>query len=441
MIVPPSTGRSSVRHGDLRHSWVMPEARTRSKILSIVLAGGEGKRLAPLTLDRAKPAVPFGGHYRLIDFPLSNLANGGYRKIVVLTQYKSHSLDVHLSRTWRLSTFLGNYVTSVPAQMRRGQRWFLGSADAIYQNLNILEDERPDHVFVFGADHIYRIDPRQMLDHHIDTGAGVTVAGIRVRRAESDQFGVIQPSDGSKIGAFVEKPAPDEIAGLPDSPDEILASMGNYVFTADALVELLNENEASKETGHDIGGDLIPAMVAKGEAHVYDFTDNQVPGQLDRPHYWRDVGTIDSYFDAHMDLVDDFPAFDLYNAEWPIYTLGRTLPPAKVVDDGKHGPSTVRRSLLSNGVVVSGGAVEGSVLSPGVRVHGGAVVERAVLLDDVVVGEGAQIRNAVLDKNVVVPPGARIGHDTDHDAAHYTVSDAGVVVLAKGAQVITPGVR
>ena len=416
----------------------MPEAATRSKILSIVLAGGEGKRLAPLTLDRAKPAVPFGGHYRLIDFPLSNLANGGYRKIVVLTQYKSHSLDVHLSRTWRLSTFLGNYVTSVPAQMRRGQRWFLGSADAIYQNLNILEDERPDHVFVFGADHIYRIDPRQMLDHHIDTGAGVTVAGIRVRRAESDQFGVIQPSSGSKIGAFVEKPAPDEIAGLPDNPDEILASMGNYVFTADALVELLNENEASQETGHDIGGDLIPAMVAKGEAHVYDFTDNQVPGQLDRPHYWRDVGTIDTYFDAHMDLVEDFPAFDLYNAEWPIYTLGRSLPPAKVVDDGTYGPARVRRSLLSNGVVVSGGTVEGSVLSPGVRVQGSAVVERAVLLDDVVVGEGARVRNAVLDKNVVVPPGAQIGHDADHDAAHYTTSAAGVVVLAKGAQVITP---
>jgi glucose-1-phosphate adenylyltransferase len=413
----------------------MPEAATRSKILSIVLAGGEGKRLAPLTHDRAKPAVPFGGHYRLIDFPLSNLANGGYRKIVVLTQYKSHSLDVHLSRTWRLSTFLGNYVTSVPAQMRRGQHWFLGSADAIFQNLNILEDERPDYVFVFGADHIYRIDPRQMLDHHIDTCAGVTVAGIRVSRAESDQFGVIQTSDGSKMVAFVEKPAPDEIEGLPDNPDEILASMGNYVFTADTLVELLHENEARKETGHDIGGDLIPTMVAKADAHVYDFTENKVPGQLDRPHYWRDVGTIDSYFDAHMDLVDDFPAFDLYNAEWPIYTLGRTAPPAKIVNDGTHGPSMVQRSLLSNGVVVSGGTVEGSVLSPGVRVHGSAVVERAVLLDDVVVGEGAQIRNVVIDKNVVVPPGARIGHDADSDAAHYTVSDAGVVVLAKGASV------
>lgn len=416
----------------------MLESTSRPKVLSIVLAGGEGKRLAPLTLDRAKPAVPFGGHYRLIDFPLSNLANGGYRKIVVLTQYKSHSLDVHLSKTWRLSTFLGNYVTSVPAQMRQGPRWFLGSADAMYQNLNLLDDEKPDYVFVFGADHIYRIDPRQMLDHHIETGAGVTVAGIRVRKDESDQFGVIQPSDGSKIGSFVEKPAPDAVEGLADNPDEILASMGNYIFSADALVELLHENDATEETGHDIGGDLIPLMVGKGEAHVYDFTHNKVPGQTDRPHYWRDVGTIDSYFDAHMDLIDDFPAFDLYNAEWPIYTLGRTLPPAKVVSDGTHGAATVGRSLISNGAVVSGGVVEGSVLSPGVRIHGSAVVENSVLLDDVVIGEGAQIRNAVLDKNVVVPPGARIGHDADHDAAHYTVSDAGVVVLAKGAPVVLP---
>jgi glucose-1-phosphate adenylyltransferase len=410
----------------------MLEVAARPKVLSIVLAGGEGKRLAPLTLDRAKPAVPFGGHYRLIDFPLSNLANGGYRRIVVLTQYKSHSLDVHLSRTWRLSTLLGNYVTSVPAQMRQGPRWFLGSADAMYQNLNILDDERPDYVFVFGADHIYRIDPRQMLDHHIASGAGVTVAAIRVRRDESDQFGVIKPGEGSKIDSFLEKPASDEIDGLPDNPDEVLASMGNYVFSAGALVELLYENEAMEDTKHDIGGDLIPMMVDKGEAHVYDFTNNDVPGQEVGPHYWRDVGTLDSYYDAHMDLVDDFPAFDLYNAEWPIYNLGRTLPPAKVVNDGTHGSSSVRRSLLSNGVVISGGTVRDSVLSPGVRVAGGALVENSILLDDVVIGEGAKVRHTVLDKNVIVPPGARLGYDADYDAAHYTVSDNGVVVLAKG---------
>jgi glucose-1-phosphate adenylyltransferase len=413
----------------------MLEVVSRPKVLSIVLAGGEGKRLAPLTLDRAKPAVPFGGHYRLIDFPLSNLANGGYRKIVVLTQYKSHSLDVHLSRTWRLSTLLGNYVTSVPAQMRQGPRWFLGSADAIYQNLNLLEDERPDYVFVFGADHIYRIDPRQMLDHHIATGAGVTVAGIRVRKDESDQFGIISAPSGTKIDSFIEKPASDSIDGLADNPNEVLASMGNYVFSTKALVNLLHENQSRPGTRHDIGGDLIPMMVGKGDAHVYDFTNNVVPGQETREHYWRDVGTLDSYYDAHMDLIDDYPAFDLYNAEWPIYTLSRTSPPAKIVSSGIHGESSVRRSLLSNGVVVAGAKVRDSVLSPGVRVEGGAKVSNSILLDGVVVGEGAQVRHAVLDKNVVVPHGARIGYDDEFDRANYTVSDNGVVVIAKGGRV------
>ena len=402
----------------------------------MVLAGGEGKRLAPLTIDRAKPAVPFGGHYRLIDFPLSNLANGGFRKIVVLTQYKSHSLDVHVSRTWRFSTLMGNYVTSVPAQMRQGPHWFQGSADAMYQNLNLIDDERPDYVFVFGAYHIYRIDPGQMLDHHMDSGAGVTVSAIRVRRAEYDQFGVIETGEGSKISSFLEKPGADEVTGLADNPDEVLASMGNYVFTTDALVELLHENNSTEGTRHDVGGDLIPMMVSRGEAHVYDFTNNQVPGQLDRPHYWRDVGTIDSYFDAHMDLVDDFPEFDLYNAEWPIYNLGRTMPPAKIVNDGAHGSSTVHRSLLSNGAVVSGAVVNNSVLSPGVRVEGGAVVDNAVLLDDVVIAEGARVSNAVLDKNVVVPPGALVG--VEHGETGYTVSEGGVVVVPKGARVPDP---
>lgn len=404
----------------------------------MVLAGGEGKRLAPLTLDRAKPAVPFGGHYRLIDFPLSNLANGGYRKVVVLTQYKSHSLDVHISRTWRLSNHLGNFVTSVPAQMRKGPRWFLGSADAIFQNLNIVEDERPDYVFVFGADHIYRIDPRQMLDHHIESGAGVTVAGIRVQKSEAFQFGVIQTGEGSTISEFVEKPDPDDVDGLVDSPEQVLASMGNYVFSTEALVDLLNENEGTDHTGHDVGGDLIPKMVSRGEAHVYDFTTNEIPGQETHgQHYWRDVGTIDSYFDAHMDLVDDFPAFNLYNLDWPIFTMGRSLPPAKVVNDGTHGSSSVRRSLLSNGAVISGGTVRDSVLSPGVRVMGGAQVENAVLLDGVVIGEGATVRRAVLDKNAYVPPGATIGEDPDRDTEHYVMSEAGVAVLSKGQQAIT----
>ncbi len=417
----------------------MSKVAVQPRVLSVVLAGGEGKRLLPLTLDRAKPAVPFGGHYRLIDFPLSNLANGGYRKIVVLTQYKSHSLDVHISRTWRLSTLLGNYVTSVPAQMRRGPRWFLGSADALFQNLNLFDDERPDFVFVFGADHIYRIDPRQMLDEHIDSGAGVTIAGIRVKRSESHQFGIITPGEGSRIDTFLEKPAPEDVVGLPDNPEEVLASMGNYLFNADTLRELLFENAAVEDTRHDIGGDLIPMMVQKGDAHVYDFTKNRIPGQDEGLHYWRDVGTLDQYFDSHMDLVDDLPVFNLYNDAWPIYTRSRTLPPTKVVGDGTQGSSSVRRSLLSNGVVVSDSKVRDSVLSPGVRILGGAVVENSILLDDVVVGDGAEVRNAVLDKNVVVPPGVRIGFDAEHDAEHYTVSEAGVVVLAKGQTVVSSG--
>lgn len=415
----------------------MIDTNSGPKILSIVLAGGEGKRLAPLTLDRAKPAVPFGGHYRLIDFPLSNLANAGFYRIVVLTQYKSHSLDVHVSRTWRLSSMLGNYVTSVPAQMRAGKRWFLGSADALYQNLNLLDDEKPDYVFVFGADHIYRIDPRQMLEQHIASGAGVTVSAIRGDRAEADQFGVIETGGGTKITSFLEKPSPDAVTGLADNPDQILASMGNYVFSASALVELLHEDQATEGTKHDVGGDLIPMMVGRGEAHVYDFTQNRIPGQLTRPHYWRDVGTIDSYFDAHMDLVDDFPAFDLYNADWPIYNLGRTLPPAKIVNDNIHGFSAVNRSLLSNGAVVSGGTVTNSVLSPGARVEGSAVVENSVLLDGVVVGAGARVKNAVIDKNTVLFPGAHVG--VEFGPSDFTTSEGGIVVVPKNSSVPDPG--
>ena len=306
------------------------------RVLSMVLAGGEGKRLMPLTRDRAKPAVPFGGHYRLIDFALSNLVNGGSRRIVVLTQYKSHSLNVHLSRTWRMSTLLGNYVTSVPAQMRVGKRWFLGSGDAIFQNMNIIRDEDPSHIYVFGADHIYRMDPAQMLEAHLDSGAGVTVAAIRVPIEEASAFGVIQKSEsGTKIDKFLEKPTdPDP---LPDDPGSVLASMGNYVFSTETLIDLVHQDAMRDDSKHDIGGDFIPALVDAGVAHVYDFTHNVVPGVTSREHaYWRDVGTLDSYFDAHMDLVSVDPVFNLYNDLWPIYTSDVTAPPAKVVAVSPH---------------------------------------------------------------------------------------------------------
>jgi glucose-1-phosphate adenylyltransferase len=405
------------------------------QILTVVLAGGEGKRLAPLTADRAKPAVPFGGHYRIIDFVLSNLANAGYLKIIVLTQYKSHSLDLHITRTWRLSTLLGSYVTPVPAQMRRGPRWFAGSADAIYQNLNLVVDESPDYMIVFGADHIYRMDPRQMVKQHIESGAGVTVAGIRVPREQASQVGVINVGEGgTRIESFAEKP--DEAPGLPDAPDQIFASMGNYVFTTKTLVEAVNLDAEDQNSRHDIGGDIIPTLVAAGEAQVYDFTTNHVPGETDRDHaYWRDVGTLDSYFESHMDLVSIHPVFNLYNREWPIFTSPPNLPPAKFVLQGDDGTGRALDSIVCAGVIISGGCVRSSVISPGVFVDRGALVENAVLLNDVIVGTGAVVRNAIVDKNVSIPPGARIGVDPVADQARFTISPKGIVVIGKGEKV------
>ncbi|MEA2321471.1 MAG: glucose-phosphate adenylyltransferase [Solirubrobacteraceae bacterium] len=405
------------------------------RVFGIVLAGGEGKRLAPLTLDRAKPAVPFGGNYRLIDFALSNLVNGGLRKIVVLTQYKSHSLDRHLAQTWALSPLLGNYVTPVPAQMRRGPRWFAGSADAIYQNLNLLHDERPEHIIVFGADHIYRMDPGQMVEQHIASGAGVTVAGIRTPIEQADQFGVIETApDGRRIAAFREKPK--DPVGLPDSPREVFASMGNYVFTADALIEAVTTDAADESSKHDLGGDIIPMMVERGDAAVYDFAANEVPGATPRDRgYWRDVGTLDAYFDAHMDLISVHPIFNLYNYEWPILTMPAPLPPAKFVfdEDGRRGQSL--DSMVCAGVVISGATARRSVLSPGVHLHSYAEVEDAILMHDVNVGRDAVVRRAIIDKNVCIKPGATVGVDAERDRERFAVSSGGVAVVGKGAVV------
>ena len=402
---------------------------------ALVLAGGEGKRLWPLTSDRAKPAVPVGGNYRLIDFALSNLVNGEFRQIAVLTQYKSHSLDRHLATTWSLSPLLGNYVTPVPAQMRRGPRWFAGSADAIYQSVNLIYDEQPDYILVFGADHIFRTDPRQMVAQHLESGAGVTVAGIRVPIEQAGEFGVIDTAaDGQKIQAFHEKKA--DVAGLPDHPDQVLASMGNYVFDASVLIDVVSADAGDERSSHDIGHDIIPRLVAEGAAQVWDFARSRVPGMTERERgYWRDIGTLDAYYEAHMDLISAEPVFDLYNVRWPMLKLHERGPAAKFVHQEPGRTGMALDSMVCAGVVVSGGVVRRSVLSPGVRVHSQAEVEGCILMHEVDVGRDAIVRNAILDKNVMVAPRARIGVDREADRERFHISEGGIVVIGKGATV------
>jgi glucose-1-phosphate adenylyltransferase len=408
------------------------------KIFGIVLAGGEGKRLMPLTADRAKPAVPFGGQYRLIDFALSNLINSQLRQIVVLTQYKSHSLDRHVSQTWRLDGMLNSYIASVPAQQRLGKRWFSGSADAILQSLNLLRDERPDIVVVVGADHVYRMDFGQMLQAHIDSGAAATVAAIRQPISLADQFGVIEVDgqDTSRIAAFREKPK--DPVGLPDSPGEVLASMGNYVFDADALIDAVIRDGDRPDSNHDMGGDIIPDFVSRGEAGVYDFNNNDVPGSTDRDrYYWRDVGTIDSFFEAHQDLISALPVFNLYNREWPIFSQVLNSPPAKIVRDGRGALGTTIDSIVSLGSVISGAHLERSVLGPWATVDSGAKVVDSVVFERAVIEPNAFVGRAILDKDVVVAEGARIGVDPDRDRARgFTVTESGITVVGKGVHVV-----
>lgn len=391
----------------------------------------------PLTRDRAKPAVPFGGVYRLIDFALSNLVNSGYLKVVVLTQYKSHSLDAHVTKTWRMSAMLGNYVTPVPAQQRMGAHWFQGSADAIWQSMNLLDDEEPDVVVITGADNIYRMDFSQMVKQHVRSGFPLTIEGIRQPIELADQFGVIDadPDHPGKVRAFLEKPK--DAVGLPDAPNEVLASMGNYVMDADALREALRQDAEDEESAHDMGGSIVPMFVERGEAGLYDFRDNDVPGSTERDrNYWRDVGTLDAFYDANMDLISVTPEFNLYNDDWPLYTGYTSLPPAKFVYGYHERLGHAMDSFVSPGVIVSGGEVIGSVLSPGTRVNSWSSVRNSVLFDDVQVGRNSTVNKAILDKKVVVEEGALIGVDHDHDRERgFFVTDAGVVVVPKGARV------
>jgi glucose-1-phosphate adenylyltransferase len=402
----------------------------RPRVLGIVLAGGEGKRLWPLTADRAKPAVPFGGNFRLVDFVLSNLVNAGYLRICVLTQYKSHSLDRHITMSWRMSQLLGNYITPVPAQQRLGPRWYTGSADAILQSLNLVYDDDPEYLVVFGADHVYRMDPSQMVQQHIDSGAEATVAGIRVPRMEATAFGVIgADSSGKKIETFLEKPA--DPPGVPDDPNVAYASMGNYVFTTKALIDALKEDAADEKSIHDMGTNIIPGFVDKGTAYVYDFSANEVPGTTDRDRgYWRDVGTLDAYHESHMDLVSVHPIFNMYNQEWPILTMPPSLPPAKFVENG-----AARESMIGPGTIISGADVFRSVVAENVRIQGGSRVEGSVIMPGVKIGREARVINAILDKNVVVPDGATVGVDHEADKGNYTVTAGGITVVGKGVTI------
>ena len=400
---------------------------TDPHVLAMVLAGGEGKRLMPLTADRAKPAVPFGGSYRLVDFVLSNLINAGLRRVCVLTQYKSHSLDRHITQTWRMPTLLGDYVTPVPAQQRLGPRWYTGSADAIFQSLNLVYDEQPEYVVVFGADHVYRMDPMQMIRAHIESGAGVTVAGIRMPKSISHQFGVIQTDpDGRLITQFLEKPS--DPPTIPGDDEHCYVSMGNYVFTTSVLLDALRADASDTSSIHDMGGNILPMLTGQGLAQVYDFATNIVPGATERDQgYWRDVGTLDSYHDAHMDLVSVHPIFNLYNRRWPILSNLPPMPPAKFVEGGN-----AHESMVGAGTIVSGAHVRTSVLATGVAVEAGAYVEGSVVMPGVRIGRNAVVRRAILDKNVEIPDGAQIGVDLERDRELYTVSEGGVVCLGKG---------
>ena len=404
----------------------------KKRILAIVLAGGEGKRLMPLTEDRAKPAVPFGGNYRLIDFSLSNMVNSGFRNIVVLTQYKSHSLDRHIARAWQLSALLGDYVAPMPAQQRRGPHWYMGSADAIYQSLNVVDDERPDYIIITGADNIYRMDFSQMLKAHVHSGLPATVAGIRQPIELADQFGVIKAKDGV-VAEFQEKPK--DAVGLEDDPSKVLASMGNYIFDSNALVEALRVDAQNPKSRHDMGGDIVPYFVERGECGVYDFIDNDVPGSTDRDRdYWRDVGSIDAYFEANLDLINVSPVFNLYNYDWPVLTRNDPLPPVKFVH-GEHGSRLGHavNSLVSQSVIISGAEVYRSVLSPRVSVHSWSQVQDAIVMHGTRIGRRARVNRAILDKDVIVEEDAQIGFDREHDLYRgFTVTESGITVVPKG---------
>lgn len=406
----------------------------RRNVLTMILAGGQGERLFPLTKDRAKPAVPFGGRYRIIDFVINNFINSGFFKIKILTQFKSSSLIEHITRTWRLVPEIGQYVDVVPAQMRRGPFWFRGTADAVFQNLELIFDEQPEYVCVFGGDHIYKMDVNQMLQEHINSDADLTIATIPVPLSEAHHFGVVEIDSDFRVTGFVEKPK-EGAKTIPGRPDMVLASMGNYIFKANVMIDVLQRNSL-RNAGVDFGKEIIPEMYERMKVYAYDFGTNFIPGEEEyNQGYWRDVGTVDSYFAAALDLVAVTPLFNLYNPMWPIVSAPLHQPPAKFVfaDSRASRIGAATNSLVSDGSIISGGTINRCVLHPRVRVNSYTEIEEAILMDGVEVGRHSKIRRAIIDKGVHLPPGTVIGYDPESDRARFSVTDSGIVVVPKGA--------
>ncbi len=400
------------------------------RVLAFVLAGGKGTRLAPLTSERAKPAVPFGGRYRIVDFVLSNLINSGVYSTYVLVQFKSQSLLQHLREGWDVASMLKHhFIIPVPAQMRSpGEDWYRGTADAIYQNINLIEQEDPHLVLIFSADHIYRMNIREMIEYHMHKRAEVTIAAIPVEREMASDFGVLETTPTGNIIAFHEK-RPDAPA-IPGDPSRVLASMGNYVFSTGVLLRELYADAAREDSSHDFGRDILPGLIGRGEMYAYDFQTNRIPGDpaAQKP-YWRDVGTIDAYYDANMDLRSVTPELNLYNRQWPLRTASYSDAPAKFIFDEQGRRGQAIDSIVAGGTILSGGMVRNSVLGRGVRVHSGALVEDSILFDNVDIGRRARVRRAILDKNVRIPEEATVGYDLERDRQQYFVTESGIVVM------------
>lgn len=398
------------------------------KTLTILLAGGSGQRLQPLTADRAKPAVPFGGKYRIIDFTLSNCLHSGVHRILVLTQYKYHSLQKHMRDGWSIfNPERGEYITMVPPQMRSGASWYSGTADAIYQNIFLLERSRAESVLILAADHVYRMDYAALIKAHHEKKADLTVACMKVPLHEAHAFGVMSVDDDERIIEFQEKPR--QPFAIPGKPHEALASMGVYVFSMKALLNELRADHEFPTSSHDFGKDIIPLMIHTHNVYAYQFGESR--GRVTQDRYWRDVGTIDSYYEANMDLLKPVPPLDLYQADWAIRTYHSQSPPARMVPSVNGMDGQLTNSILGSGTVILGGIVRNSVLSSRVRVEEGAVVENSLLFDYVTVGENASLRHCIIDKGVKIPPGEKIGFDKEKDELRFTLSDKGVIVVPK----------